>query len=350
MRILKVCVGTPVKRSASLSDGHYLMARSFNAQGESWYLKKEVINQLSQANSLKALGLEIDFGFLSARRSLKNLLQFGLKLRRMVREEGVELVHVDWGSTTAMTAVLFSPVPVIISFCGSDLMGTVNDQGRKTLFGVISSELSQVAALGARRIIVKSEKLKNILWPMNHKKCVVIPNGVDLSAFYLLNKEQARVKLGWPDKGRIIIFFPSGGAPVKDQPLAEEVFFIVKNKMPDVQLKFVDNVPHEDLVYYYNAADLMLLTSRHEGSNNSLKEAMSCNLPVVSVSCGDAKERLAGVSYSRVEESRNSRVLAERVLEVLGACHRSDARTRIESLSIEKVARRIKGVYQEALS
>lgn len=228
-------------------------------------------------------------------------------------------------------------------------MGTVDARGRKTCLGAVSSLASQIAALGARRIITKSMVLKKTLWPMSRQKCVVIPNGVDLAAFYPIDRDKARARLGWPGKDRIIIFFSSGGAAVKDQVLAEKVFSIVQDRMPDVQLKLVDDVPHEDLVYYYNAADLMLLTSYHEGSNNSLKEAMCCNLPVVSVDCGDARERLEGVSNSWVEKSRNPYALAQRIFEIFNSRHRSDGRTKVENISEEKVACRIKAVYEEVI-
>ena len=41
-----------------------------------------------------------------------------------------------------------------------------------------------------------------------------------------------------------------------------------------------------------NSADCMLLTSSHEGSPNVVKEALSCNLPVISYDVGDVKQHL----------------------------------------------------------
>jgi len=73
----------------------------------------------------------------------------------------------------------------------------------------------------------------------------------------------------------------------------------------------------------FNAADVLLLTSDREGSPNTVKEAMACNLPVVATDVGDVRSRLDGVANSHVAAIDDDR-LADAVEAVLRRGQRSD--------------------------
>ena len=97
-----------------------------------------------------------------------------------------------------------------------------------------------------------------------------------------------------------------------------------------------------------NGADSLLVTSDSEGSPNIVKEALSCNLPVVTVDVGDVRERLANVEPSRIVE-RDPHQIGRAVGEILMKRYRSNGRETIQEVTQERVATRILAVYGDAL-
>ena len=63
---------------------------------------------------------------------------------------------------------------------------------------------------------------------------------------------------------------------------------------------------------WYNAADIVLLTSLWEGSPNAIKEAMACCRPIVCTNVGDVAWLLDGVDNCYVVEHK-SKDLCERL-------------------------------------
>ena len=63
-------------------------------------------------------------------------------------------------------------------------------------------------------------------------------------------------------------------------------------------------LPQQQLNLYYSASDCLVLASKHEGTPNVVKEAMACNLPVVSVDVGDVPEIVRDVEGCHIVERR----------------------------------------------
>jgi teichuronic acid biosynthesis glycosyltransferase TuaC len=336
--------GNPVDKSDSLQGDLYLEGVCFNDGRVKRYAKRDIINAVTQMNSLMRAGIGIQHGIFAKRCSPGEIIKAGFKLRKETINSQVKVVHAMWGATTSLVTILFSAKPVVISLCGSDLLHSGN------LNRYLSSLLSQISGIFADRIIVKSLQMYDCLWNINRKKCTIIPNGVDMEIFYPIDKNVARSKLSWSDTDFIILFFAGGkGSEIKDPKLAQAVVSYVQKKISNVKMIKVENVPHEFLNYYYNAADALLLTSIHEGSNNSLKEALCCNIPIVSVDCGDTKERLNGVDQCHIIDNRVPEAIGDKLIEVLEINKRSNGRDHIRSLSLENVARKIIEVYKKAL-
>jgi glycosyltransferase involved in cell wall biosynthesis len=342
-------VGSPVDPKPGEPENQFYKRISFETGTERFFLKKDIVNADSQMQSLRNLGIQIDYGYLSARKNPISLLKAGLRIRKVAKENQVDLVHVLWGATASFITVLFSPVPVVVSYCGSDLYGNYKPDGSKAILGKISTVLSRISSYWAKAIIVKSDLLTKLLPLLVRRKVTTIPNGVNLSSFYPMSQVEAKQKLGWDIHKKYILFFNGSGAFVKNQPLALEVVEKVLRKDQNVEIFLAKNIVFEDLVWYYNAADVMLLTSFHEGSNNSIKEAMACKLPIVSVNCGDAAFRLRNAQLSKVIDSWEADKLAMEINRVLKTGKREDGPDMTFEFEMGVVAQSVEKVYNSVL-
>jgi glycosyltransferase involved in cell wall biosynthesis len=243
--------------------------------------------------------------------------------------DGYDIVHANYGLTGP--AALAQPKPSVLSLWGTDLYGR---------FGPVS----KLCARLADAVIVMSEPMAEEL----DQPCHVIPHGVNVDLFSPSDQQAAQAELGW-DHDRLHVLFPySTTTEVKDYPRAERVVAAAAERLDvPVELQTVAGEPHERMPIYMNAADSLLLTSKWEGSPNSPKEAMACNLPVVATDVGDVADQLRGVSHSHVCETDEE--LVDALVSVLEAGEPSDGRERAREYSLEAMGRRIIAVYDDVL-
>ena len=261
-----------------------------------------------------------------------------------------DLVVAYYGTmVAAVTRWAKGRVPFVITFRGSDLLGSSNPGWKWYLRDRLGKVMSLWAASGAKRIVVNGTGLFNALPKSLQKKTHNLPNGINTEIFSPVPREDARRKLGW-DLNEKVILFNAGvgsGQVVKNRPLAEETAARLRPHPHGVRLEAISACTREEVSLRMNASDCLLVTSLHEGSPDLVKEAMACDLPVVSVPCGDVRERLQGVEPGGVRPY-DAAQLAELVEFVLESGRRSNGREQLfkQGLDIASVTERVLNVYR----
>lgn len=300
----------------------------------------------SQVESLAALGVENMLYEIEGWKSTARYAHALREIPRLVRHAGVDLVHAHYGLSGAAAAAV-REVPLIVSFCGDDLLGRPDARGHITPKSRWLVNVSRMAARRADQVIVKSEEMRKRIPEVADVE--VIPNGVDLSRFEPVARDQARERLGWPREGAVLLFAAPPDEPRKNWPLAQAVAARLAARRPEVRLVAFHGRPQADLALAMSAADVLLLPSFHEGSPNVVKEALAANLPVVAAPVGDCEERLRGVTPGAVV-ARDPEAFAAAVGQVLDSGKRSNGREMVAPLELSAVARRILALYERVLA
>lgn len=268
-----------------------------------------------------------------------------LAIRSRIRQLKPDVVHAHFGTITAFATVIAADVPVVITFRGSDLNPSPSDG---LIRNAIQKLLSNTSARFARAVILVSRDLRARLW-FDHPNARVIPTGVDLDLFKPGSRTAAREKLGWSLDERVVLFNAGASPRVKRLDLAEQSFELLRQRIPNVSMKVLRGVtPHDDLPLYMNAADCLLLTSDFEGSPDIVKEALACNLPIVSVDAGDVRERTSGVKGTAIV-ARDPEAIASETARILDLNERSNGRDKIGELDSGKIRDAVIEVYREIL-
>jgi teichuronic acid biosynthesis glycosyltransferase TuaC len=294
-----------------------------------------------QISALRDIGVRVSTFDIGTSHSPLRLWRKWRELRRVVRDSRPDMVHARYGTLVALLSTC-SGAPAVLTFAGSDLLPGAGISRLRTYLGIC---LSNLAALRARKIICVSNQLRQALW-WRRRVAVVIPDGVNLAAFSPEPREVARRRLGWRDEPEVVLLDALRDPINKGLHIAREAMMIVRKERPEAELRVFSGVPPQEMPTYYNAADVLLCASRQEGSPNVVKEALACNLPVVSTCVGDVADRLAGVEPSRLVQ-REACQIAKALVDILSEHRRSNGRRKVLALNLEDTARRVLEVYRD---
>lgn len=298
-----------------------------------------------QVEFLRRRGVDVDiFAFRGARSPL-NYFKAWKKLRSKLKQGHYDLVHAQFGQSATLPWPKVSPL--VVTFRGSDVLGVKGDNGRTTFAGKFLRLVCRTVARRADAVILVSEHMRKSLPP--DVPAHIIPSGLDFDSIPLLSQLDARDQLGLSQTDRLVLFVGNPKEARKRYYLTEEAMEILNRTLP-ARLIVGWNMSHSEILLLMNACDVLIFTSFQEGSPNAVKEALACNLPIVSVKVADVPARLQGVAGCEVCDDDRPETIAAALERVLRRGGRINGREAIKNLDEKLLTNRVINIYQSTMT
>ena len=309
-------------------------------------------------------------------RDLRSLMT----LRRLVRRRSPHIVHTHLAKAGALgrLAASLAHVPAIVhTFHGHVLEGYFAQASNRTFLTVERQLARRSHALIAVSTAVRDELLELGLGRPDQWR--VIPVGLNLRPYLeeTTSEEDPRELVGLP-RDQVLVGLVGRLVPVKDVKTFLEAAATVANRRRDVmfivagdgelrpsleeramkllgnRIKFLGWV--SNLAALYSALDIVVLTSRHEGTPTALVEAAASARPVVATRVGGVPEIVRDGLTGLLVRPGSPRYIADAVLSLLadpdrgrkmGVAARDWVRDRF---TLERLSSDLAGLYSELLA
>jgi glycosyltransferase involved in cell wall biosynthesis len=231
-------------------------------------------------------------------------------LRRVSREFRPEGIMSYWAHPDGSVALRLARelgIPCGITVGGSDVLLLPRDPRRKR---AIARTLSAADAVFA---VSQDIRRQTVRLGVDPGRVHVVLQGVD-EAFAPGSRPDARARLG-VDAEAPVLLWVGRMAPVKGLEVLLAAMPAVAREFPDMRLylvgdgppraklerqaaqlgvgenvRFMGNLPPEELPDWYRAANLTVLSSHSEGIPNVLRESLACGVPYVATRVGGIPE------------------------------------------------------------
>ncbi len=283
----------------------------------------------NQGESLKKEEVEIDF-FTIQGRGAKGYIKSIFRLRSYLKNSNYDVVHAHYWISGIVTSFAGAK-NIVVSLMGDDVKA-------KRWFRWI---IYLFYRLSWSKTIVKS---KDMYETFGQKDVSIIPNGIDMNRFKPIDRDIALKVTQWNIEKKHILFTSNPNRVEKNFKLAKDAITYIGNQ--EIELHYLVDIPNEQIPYYYNSADVVILTSLWEGSPNAIKETMACNVPIVSTNVGDVKDiinRTEGCFISSFEYKE----FASKIEKALKYNKRTNGREAIVHLKSDVIAKKIVNIYND---
>ena len=284
----------------------------------------------NQGESLMREGMEVYY-FDIIGKGFKGYIASYHRLQKKIQEVRPDVIHAHYSFSAYLASIASKKIPVVTSLMGSD----VNTSS--WLFRYLNIFFVRYIW---KATIVKSSDMKKKLPQV--KSVYLLPNGVDFGRFFPEEKVEVQQKLELNSNRINILFGADPEVEIKNYPLAQDAL-----KMLDIEfdIHFLKGIDRNAISDYYNAADVLLLTSFSEGSPNVIKEAMACNCPIVATDVGDIRE-VIGKTEGCFVTHFEAKEIADRLNEAINYGKRTKGRENIKYLDSSLIAKKLIEIYK----
>jgi len=257
------------------------------------------------------------------------LLRAIATIRRRTRSGApFDVVHAHFG-LAALPALAARRGPVAVTLHGNDLF-------------VRRSNLVSRAALPftALPATVSRAFSRNLPGAGTRRRVAVLPVGIALERFRPIPRAEARKRLGLDLDGPYLLFPHDPARPLKRFDRAQAA-------AGDVPLLTLGSVAPEEVPYWINAANAVLVPSQDEGFGLAVIEALACGVPVFGTPVGIHPVALGGIDGAFCGEWDRERWRAALRPALEAADPRLDGRARAELFSADRMAERVLEAWRE---
>jgi teichuronic acid biosynthesis glycosyltransferase TuaC len=239
-----------------------------------------------------------------------------------------DVVHAHFG-LTAWPALLANLGPVVVTLHGNDL------------FHPRSNRITRAALpFTAFPAAVSREFAQNLPGAGRTRRVAVLPVGIDLERFRAIPRREARERLGLDPDGPYLLFPHDPARPLKRHDRALEA-------AGDTPLLTMGRVAPDEVPYWINACNAVLVPSQAEGFGLSVIEAIACGVPAFGTPVGIHPVALHGIegAYCASWDRDAWRAALRPHLEA--ADPRVDGRRRAELFSADAMAARVVAAWRQ---